>query len=334
MNNEILEVINNTLREDDKDLANKIYEISNKVLNAPLDTELTIAEIINYNPEVEMIDSLSQGLIKSCIEKICDKKGLELVRTDDSFGGLSLYSKFKIVKSNITEYIDSLKKYGDIHNAINDLHELENKSNKNYEIFAKEEYDKLIYIVVESIAWEKISRMGYQIVKWDIYDVKDNNKEINIIIKIRNYNGSYGKGSIFEDKTSIKYISNENDSNALCILRLDISFCLDESLGSNVLSSISNEIPMIINKETRDKFDLYIKNIKENKNYKYNESHYSKERFDPKKLNYVDIIIDDENFEIPSDDKIFFEIAKMFNIEFYNKILMQNYNSILDKVDK
>jgi len=103
MNNEILEVINNTLREDDKHLANKIYEIANKVLNAPLDTELTIAEVINYNPEIEMIDPLSQGLIKSCIEKVCDKKGLELVRKDDSFGGLAFYNKFIIRKNILTQ---------------------------------------------------------------------------------------------------------------------------------------------------------------------------------------------------------------------------------------
>lgn len=161
MNNEILEVINNTLREDDKHLANKIYEIANKVLNAPLDTELTIAEVINYNPEVEIIDPLSQGLIKSCIEKICNKTGLKLVRTDDSFGGLAFFSKFKLIKSNVLEYIENLKKYKSLEEATSELQRLEENSNLNYAIFSKDN----LYIIVESKAWEVISREGYIILE-------------------------------------------------------------------------------------------------------------------------------------------------------------------------
>ena len=103
------------------------------------------------------------------------------------------------------EYITSLKKYSDIKKAISDLHELEKNSEKNYEIFGKEEYNNLTYVVVESRAWEMISRLGYQIVKWDIYDEVENvNNETTIIFKTRNYNGDYGKGSIFDNNTIIK----------------------------------------------------------------------------------------------------------------------------------
>lgn len=70
-------------------------EIFKKVDELPVDTETCIAELINYKPEMGMVDPMTQGQIYRAIEKAFKKKGNILVRTSDSFGGLAYYSKFK-----------------------------------------------------------------------------------------------------------------------------------------------------------------------------------------------------------------------------------------------
>ena len=107
MNNEILEIINSNLKDSDKHLTNKISEIVNVILNAPLNTETSIAELINYNPETEMIDPLSQGIIKNTVEKVCNKYGIEFGECENGFSGLAFYNKFKTInnKSNDMSYL-------------------------------------------------------------------------------------------------------------------------------------------------------------------------------------------------------------------------------------
>lgn len=228
------------------------------------------------------------------------------------------------------EYINGLIKYKDIRDAINELHHLEKITDKNYDIFSNSVNNS--YVVVESMAWEMISRLGYQLVKWDIYDeIENDNNETTIVCRTRNYNGDYGKGSIFNDQTSIRVIKNNESDSALGILKFETKFCIDEKLGGNVLANIMNEIPMIIDKDKIEKFDLYINSIKENPDYKYNESHYMKNRFDPKRLNYVDIIIDGEEFEMLSSDELIMNVFMLFDIQKYAEIFNQNYNSLASR---
>lgn len=83
-------------------------------------------------------------------------------------------------------------------------------------------------------------------------------------------------------------------------------------LGGDNLASIINELPLIINNDNRVKVNNIINIIKLNIDYKYNEINYSKERFDQKRLRYYDLIIDNEEFEIPTDYKNIIELLEIF----------------------
>lgn len=77
-----------------------IFEIFKEIEALPTGIETTIAKVINYNSEVNMIDPLTQGEIFSSVKEICKKNNIILERTEDSFGGLAYYYKFKKINSN------------------------------------------------------------------------------------------------------------------------------------------------------------------------------------------------------------------------------------------
>ena len=102
-------------------------------------------------------------------------------------------------------------------------------------------------------------------------------------------------------------------------------------LGGDNLASIINELPLIINNDNRIKANNIINIIKLNIDYKYNETHYSKERFDPKRLRYYDLIIDNEEFEIPTDDKNIIELLEIFEYKKVAEYVKSNYKNMLEK---
>ena len=72
-----------------------------------------------------------------------------------------------------------------------------------------------------------------------------------------------------------------------------------------------------------------VNEIKSNPDYSYQESHYIKDRFDPKRLKYFDIIIDGINYEIDALDNILSELRMLMNIELSHKLVLDSYNSLL-----
>ena len=176
----------------------------------------------------------------------------------------------------------------------------------------------------------------------EVSKMNNNVKETKITIRLRNYNGDYGIGSVFISETECivqQLLNNSNHEDGLIKYSENIGFCANEKLGSNPLATIRTEIPFLVTYDKLNIFNEIIEKIKTNPDYKYNESHYIKERFDPKRLEYVDVIIDGEEFEIHWKDgvysKIFSEvldgrnsgIPNMFK-EFYKKLsdLMRKTN--------
>ena len=132
-------------------------------------------------------------------------------------------------------------------------------------------------------------------------------KETNLTLRVRNYNGDYEIGSVFieEFKLNVKQPSNNtNNDGGLVTFTETTGFCCNEKLGSNPLATIKTEIPFIVKHDKLNSFNVMIEKIKSDSNYKYNESHYATDKFDPKRLEYFDIIIDGEQFE-SNDDEVF-----------------------------
>ena len=76
-----------------------------------------------------------------------------------------------------------------------------------------------------------------------------------------------------------------------------------------------------------------IKKIKSDPNYKYNESHYANDKFDPKRLEYFDIVIDGEEFE-SNDESVFSTLLHdVINVEEITA-LMDDYYQKLTQIMK
>lgn len=148
---------------------------------------------------------------------------------------------------------------------------------------------------------------------------------LRIEISNRHYNGDFGVGSIFEEKYSF-----EIDEN-LCYSNSIKSFCNNEGLGSNILSNVNVSIPFILNENDIQKLNNITNNIQNNSNYLYNESHYKKDSFDFNRYNYIDISINEINYElsIKDDERIINEIKELFKINKIDEILNNSINKII-----
>ena len=148
---------------------------------------------------------------------------------------------------------------------------------------------------------------------------------LRIEISNRHYNGDFGVGSIFEEKYSF-----EIDEN-LCYSNSIKSFCNNEDLGSNILSNVNVSIPFILNENDIQKLNNITNNIQKNSNYLYNESHYKKDSFDFNRYNYIDISINEINYElsIKDDESIINEIKDLFKINKIDEILNNSINKII-----
>ena len=148
---------------------------------------------------------------------------------------------------------------------------------------------------------------------------------LRIEISNRHYNGDFGVGSIFEEKYSFEIYEN------LCYSNSIKSFCNNEDLGSNILSNVNVSIPFILNENDIQKLNNITNNIQNTSSYLYNESHYKKDSFDFNRYNYIDISINEINYElsIKDDERIINEIKELFKINKIDEILNNSINKII-----
>ena len=148
---------------------------------------------------------------------------------------------------------------------------------------------------------------------------------LRIEISNRHYNGDFGVGSIFEEKYSFEIDENICYSNSIK------SFCNNEDLGGNILSNVNVSIPFILNENSIQKLNTITNSIQSNSNYLYSESHYKKDSFDFNRYNYVDISINEINYElsIKDDERIINEIKELFKINKIDEILNNLINKII-----
>ena len=148
---------------------------------------------------------------------------------------------------------------------------------------------------------------------------------IRIEISNRHYNGDFGVGSIFEEKYSFEIDNNICYSNSIK------SFCNNEDFGGNILSNVNVSIPFILTENNIQELNNIINNIKNDSNYLYNENHYKKDSFDFNKFNYIDIAINEINYElsIKDDENIIKEIKDLFKINKIDEILNHSINKII-----
>jgi len=94
---DLKKIINEVIGKNDKEWEKSVCEIVKKIIDLPEGVDTTIANLIEYNPQKEMVDPLTQGKIANLVENVCNKMNIELVPTEDSLGGLAYYYHFKKV---------------------------------------------------------------------------------------------------------------------------------------------------------------------------------------------------------------------------------------------
>lgn len=98
-------ILNNSLSNEKVEDNNIVMELIKKVEELPFDKEITIAELINYNPEEENIEPLLQGETYNKLMETCKQKNINILEIEGGFAGLAYYYKFKKVNSNNIEEI-------------------------------------------------------------------------------------------------------------------------------------------------------------------------------------------------------------------------------------
>lgn len=144
--------------------------------------------------------------------------------------------------------------------------------------------------------------------KIDLSLSKENNTSIQI--STRNYNGHYGKGSIFS------YVEKFNIVDRNATITVYVELCIDAKIKEHAKIEIT--IPFVMTDENYERLNELINTIGSTSDYKYNESHYSTVGFDNRRYNYTDVKIDGINYEIKSEEEILKQLIELINS---NKVL-------------
>lgn len=92
LENDYNNFINDYYESDNNKLVNNIV---NKIKEIPYNSETTIAQLIDYKPEVAFVSPLTQGIVRNAALKKCETNGIKLEEIGDEFGGLAYFVKFK-----------------------------------------------------------------------------------------------------------------------------------------------------------------------------------------------------------------------------------------------
>lgn len=98
-NEELTKIIESILANEDKELAETIFEIVTKINELRRWKKASIAKLINYdpknNPNTKLVDPLTQGKVNRYVNQVCEKIGIKIKKVDDSVRGLAYFTEFK-----------------------------------------------------------------------------------------------------------------------------------------------------------------------------------------------------------------------------------------------
>ena len=106
---ELKKIVENSLREADKELSDIIYDVVLKIVDLKEGKKTSIAELINYDSNTSLVDPLTQGTVSSYVDYVCSKIGIKLERKDRSFGGLAYFNKFVKTGAKVNVVVPTVK---------------------------------------------------------------------------------------------------------------------------------------------------------------------------------------------------------------------------------
>lgn len=110
-NLELSKLIEDSIDKEDISLKDIILNVVERIKDLQVETSVTIAQLINYNPKDSFVAPLIQGKVFKYVFDICNKININLENTHDELGGLAYYYTFKKNKTKqsnsgeLVEYI-------------------------------------------------------------------------------------------------------------------------------------------------------------------------------------------------------------------------------------
>lgn len=98
---ELKKIIEQTIGNNDPFWNEPVYTVVKKIIELPNENEITIAKLLNYDPNEAFVDPLIQGKITNLIKEVCKKINIDLVRTGNKFIGLAYNVQYKKVKLDL-----------------------------------------------------------------------------------------------------------------------------------------------------------------------------------------------------------------------------------------
>ena len=222
---------------------NNINEILNKLKEMDYNKETCIAELINYNPEVNFVEPMEQMSILRQVCTSAEENNIFLEENHGEKGGLGFYVKFKKIKNNNEEF------------RINDNITFEDEETKI-------EYQKYLNEINE---YNRKIANGEKPEK-DLTEITDKFKQ-KFVVNHKSHNDEVELYDEFKNWTK----KNDNSNNVYFTCHSDIigkiDFC--KSYKPNIIK-ISNEcLKELKNDEFRIKTEIVIDldSIRENLDY-------------------------------------------------------------------
>ncbi len=94
VSDEITQTIKDIVGED-KELISVVSDIVVKIKDLKKGTKTSIAKLIDYNPQISLVEPLIQGKVSYYVNQVCKKLEIKLVDKDKSIGGLAYFVEFK-----------------------------------------------------------------------------------------------------------------------------------------------------------------------------------------------------------------------------------------------
>lgn len=73
---------------------NTVYDIVLKINNLKQGTTTSIANLIDYKPEISFVEPIIQGKVGICIDHVCKRMNINLEVKKNEIGGLAYFNEF------------------------------------------------------------------------------------------------------------------------------------------------------------------------------------------------------------------------------------------------
>ena len=82
------------IQRECQDLFNTVYDIVLKINNLKQGTTTSIANLIDYKPEISFVEPIIQGKVGICIDHVCKRMNINLEVKKNEIGGLAYFNEF------------------------------------------------------------------------------------------------------------------------------------------------------------------------------------------------------------------------------------------------